>query len=235
MSSWTAKRFWKQALAETCDGGFTVTLDGRAVKTPAKRALVVPTLAMAELIAAEWDAQETRVRPETMPATRAANSAIDNVAHNFAEIAADLARYGETDLLCYRATGPEGLVARQEAGWQPLLDWAATHLGAPLITVAGVMHQPQPAPSLASLRARTASLSPFRLAAFHDIVAISGSLVLGFAVIHGRLTPDEAWMLSRIDENWQAELWGQDDEAMALAATRRAALLDAARFQDLCG
>lgn len=235
MSAWVAKRFWKTATIAPCEGGHQVLLDARPVKTPLKHPLVLPTAAMAGAIAEEWDAQQGQIRPDSMPMTRYANSAIDKVTQQFDAVVALVAAYGETDLLCYRATGPEGLVARQEAGWQPLLDWAATHLGAPLITVAGVMHQPQPAPSLASLRARTASLSPFRLAAFHDIVAISGSLVLGFAVIHGRLTPDEAWMLSRIDENWQAELWGQDDEAMALAATRRAALLDAARFQDLCG
>ena len=140
MSAWRAKRFWKQATAEACDGGFTVRLDGRTVKTPAKRPLVVPTLAMAQAIAVEWDAQQGAVKPETMPVTRAANSALDKVAEQFDEVADLLIAYGGSDLLCYRATGPEGLVERQAAGWTPLLDWAAQDLSAPLTVTHGIVH-----------------------------------------------------------------------------------------------
>ncbi len=131
-AGWTAKRFWQAATAEATEGGFTVRLDGRPVKTPAKAPLVLPTLALAQAIAAEWDAQTGTVRPATMPLTRAANSAIDKVAPMRAEVIAELAGYGGTDLLCYRAEGPEALVARQAAAWDPLLDWAATALRAPL-------------------------------------------------------------------------------------------------------
>jgi len=154
VSAWKAKRFWKTATAEGCDGGFTVRLDGRAVKTPAKSAFVLPTLAMAQAAAAEWDAQVKEVRPETMPVTRMANSAIDKVAVQFDEVAGLLAAYGESDLLCYRATGPVELIARQSAAWDPLLDWAAAVLGAPLVATAGVVHVAQPPGSIAALRAR---------------------------------------------------------------------------------
>lgn len=235
MSGWKAKRFWKAATAEACDGGFTVRLDGRPVKTPAKAAFVVPTLAMAQAAAAEWDAQSGEVRPDTMPVTRAANSAIDKLSVQFDEVVGLLAAYGETDLLCYRATGPEALVARQAAGWDPLLDWSATALGAPLIATAGVMHIAQDPACLRRLHDLTAGFDRFRLAAFHDLVAISGSLILGFAVTRGRLTPEEAFDLSRIDETWQAEIWGVDDEAAVLEAARRQAFLEAAQFMALCG
>ena len=235
MSAWKAKRFWQAASAEACEGGFTVRLDGRAVKTPARRALVLPTLAMAEVIAAEWGAQQGLVKPDTMPATRAANSALDKVAEQFDEVAGLLAAYGETDLLCYRATGPAALVARQADGWDPLLAWCATTLQAPLIATAGVMHIDQPAASVAVLRDLVHGFTPFQLAAVHDLIAISGSLVLALAVTRGRLTVEQAWDLSRIDETWQNEQWGVDDEAAALESLKHHALLEAARFYGLCG
>lgn len=235
MSGWTAKRFWKAASAEPCDGGFTVRLDGRAVKTPAKAAFVVPSLAMAQAAAAEWDAQQGVIKPETMPVTRAANSAIDKLSVQFDEVVDLIAAYGASDLLCYRATGPDALVARQAAAWDPLLDWSAAELGATLAATAGVIHIDQPSASLARLHALTDALGRFRLAAFHDLVAISGSLILGFAVTRGRLSADEAFALSRIDEDWQAEIWGVDVEAAALEAARRQAFHEAARFYELCG
>lgn len=235
MSAWAAKRFWKAATATACDGGFTVLLDSRAVKTPAKRPLLLPTLAMAQAVAAEWEAQQGQIKPETMPVTRAANSALDKVALQFDEVAGLLAAYGETDLLCYRATGPEGLIARQAVAWDPLLDWSATELAAPLVVTAGVVHIAQPAESIARLAAIVRSFTPFQLAAVHDLIAISGSLVLALAVTRGRLTVAEAWNLSRIDESWQNEQWGIDEDATALEALKQSALEDAGRFFALCG
>ncbi|THD85206.1 ATPase [Aliigemmobacter aestuarii] len=234
MTGWTAKRFWKTATAEPCEGGFTVRLDGRPVKTPAKAPLVVPTRALAEAIAAEWNAQDGVVRPETMPCTRTANSAIDKVRVQFADVAGMIAAYGASDLLCYRAEEPEGLVIRQKTGWDPLLDWAHDTQNAPLKTGIGVIPVPQDAASLDALAQRVRSTTAFELAALHDLVAISGSLVLGLAVIDGRLSAEEAWTLSRIDETWQAELWGEDEEAAESAARKRADLLHAARFYGLC-
>jgi chaperone required for assembly of F1-ATPase len=234
MSGWTAKRFWTEARVEEIGGGFTVTLDGRAVKTPAKAPLIVPTRAMAEAIAAEWDAQTGKVDPATMPVTRAANSAIDKVTVQFDEVVGLLSDYGGTDLLCYRAEGPMELVARQVEGWDPVLGWAASALNAPLAVTRGVVFVAQDPDVLARLRARVAALDPFRLTAFHDLVAISGSLVLALAVIDGWLPAEAAWQLSRIDETWQAELWGTDDEAQKAEEVRHADFLQAERFYRLC-
>ena len=235
MSVWQAKRFWVTAVGEPCEGGFTVRLDARPVKTPARRAMVVPTLAMAQAIAKEWDAQHGLVNPNKMPLTRSANSAIDKVAVQFDAVAAQLAAYAGTDLLCYRATGPAQLITRQTQGWGSVLDWAAVELNAPLTATAGVMHIPQPDQSLQNLSDILFAMSPFQLAAAHDLIAISGSLVLALAVIHGHSSPDQAWQLSRIDETWQNEQWGIDEDAAQLETLKQAAFLDAARFYTLCG
>ena len=230
MSGWTAKRFWTATRVEEVDGGFTVRLDGRPVKTPAKTLLVVPTRAMADQIAAEWDAQQGKVDPRTMPWTRSANAALDKVANQFAEVAGLLAAYGDTDLLCYRADGPEELARRQTEGWDPLLAWSAATLKAPLNATVGVMHREQPAESLARLTARIGQMTAFQLTGFHDLVAISGSLVLALAVADQRLPAEEAWRLSRLDEHWQAEVWGRDEEAEMLEAARHEGFLHAERF-----
>lgn len=235
MSTWTARRFWTTASAVPVEGGFTVHLDARPVRTPLKAPLVVPTLALAEAVAAEWQAQEKTVNPETMPFTRTANSAIDKVMPQFAAVADMLAEYGGSDLLCYRADGPADLVALQARHWDPILDWARAELGADLTRTTGVMHVAQPETSLETLRAHVHALSAFQLAAFHDLVAITGSLVLALAVARGRLTAEAAWTLSRVDEDWQISLWGEDEEAAESAALKRAALLQADRFFALCG
>lgn len=230
MSGWTAKRFWTSAEVAEMPGGFGVALDGRAVKTPAKAPLVVPTRAMAQAIAAEWDAQIDKINPATMPVTRGANAAIDKVRTQHAEVAALIADYGGTDLLCYRAEAPEDLIARQAAAWDGWLDWAATALGAQLRVTRGVIPVAQPPEATQALSARVAAMTEWQLAALHDLVSITGSLVLGLAVAEGRLDPAQAWDLARIDEEWQIEQWGADDEASAQAALKRAALLQAARF-----
>ena len=235
MSGWKAKRFWSGAAVEPDGAGWGIRLDGRPVKTPAKAPLIVPTEPMAQAIAAEWDAQQGEVRPETMPLTRAANSAIDKVTPQFDAVAAMLADYGGTDLLCYRAEAPEPLIARQSAAWDPLLDWAAVELGAPLTVATGILPVAQPPDSLARLTQAVQSHDPFRLTALHDLVAISGSLVIGLAIARGRLDAAAGWEVSRIDETWQTEQWGDDDEAAAAAALKRQAMQDAARFLWLCG
>ncbi|QYK42542.1 MAG: ATPase [Paracoccaceae bacterium] len=236
MSGWPRKRFWAEARAGAVPGGgWTVLLDGRALKTPARAPLVLPSLPLAEAIAAEWQAQQAEVRPATMPLARIAHSAIDKVAPQAAAVAAELAGYGATDLLCYRASAPAELAARQAAAWDPLLAWAADHLSAPLRSVTGVMPVAQPPASLAALARRLDGLTPFQLSALHDLVAIPGSLVLGLAVAGGRLTAAAAFDMSRIDEHWQAELWGRDDEAAESEALKRSAHGHAARFFGLCG
>lgn len=232
--SWKAKRFWTAATVSPAPGGFAVALDGRPVRTPAKTPLVVPTEAVAQAIAAEWDAQTGLVRPDTMPFTRTANSALDKVAPQFDAVVDNLASYGGTDLLCYRATDPQALIDRQDAGWNPLLDWAADAHDARLRTVPGVIFVAQDAGALARLHGAVAAQSSFQIAAFHDLVAISGSLILALAVTAGRLTADAAFDLSRIDEHWQAELWGIDEDAAVLESLKKQAFTLAARFHALC-
>ncbi len=233
MSEWKQKRFWKEALVGEVDGGYTVLLDGRTVKTPAKSALVMPTRAMADAAAAEWDAQEGEVLPLTMPVTRSANAAIDKVAVQHAEVADMLAAYGGTDLLCYRADSPQELIDRQAKAWQPLLDWAAETYKAPLVTASGVIHVAQPEDSLKRLAAIVHQLNNFELAAFHDLVSLSGSLVLGLAATQKKAPIEELWVLSRLDETWQEEQWGEDEEAAELAEVKRQAFVHADRFFQL--
>ncbi|SET69109.1 ATP12 family chaperone protein [Oceanicella actignis] len=224
------KRFWKEARAVRRPEGWAVELDGRPVRTPGGALLAAPTAALGRAIAAEWDAQGEELRPGTMPLTRSANSAIDRVAAHREETARMIAEFGGSDLLCYRAEHPRELVARQAAGWDPLLEWARARYGAPLVLGQGVMHVAQPPASLAALRAAVAALDPFRMVAMHELTTITGSLILALAVLEGRLSADEAWALSRIDEEHQAELWGRDAEAEAAAARRKSDLDAAARL-----
>lgn len=233
MSEWKARRFWKAASVEAEGGGWQVLLDGRPIRTPGKLPLVMPTRALAQAIAAEWDAQADVIDPNTMPLTRAANSAVEKVTPQFAAVADMLAGYGGTDLLSYRASGPATLAERQAAGWDPLIDWAARALRAPLKITEGVIPVAQDAGALARLRARLDDLTPWQLTALHDLVTLPGSLVLGLAVLEGRLDADAAHALSRIDETFQAERWGRDDEAEAAAAARLDAMRVAARLLDL--
>lgn len=231
MTGWARKRFWSEVTTDaSAEGGFAVLLDGRPVRTPAKAPLTLPTRALADRVAAEWAAQEGEIRPEAMPATRAANAAIDHAAPGIAALRDHIASYAETDLLCYRAEGPAALVALQGDGWDPLLDWATQALDAPLAVTGGVMFVPQPPASLAALRATLDRFGPFALVALSELVTLAGSLVLGLAVADGRLSAEEAWSLSRIDEDWQERQWGRDAEAAAQAEKRRRGFMAAAAF-----
>ncbi len=233
MSEWKAKRFWKAASVMEVEGGFTIELDGRGVKTPAKQAMRVPTHAMASAIATEWDAQVDVINPNTMPVTKTANAAIDKVTVQHGEVAEMLAAYGDSDLLCYRAEAPEELIERQNEQWNPMLDWAAEKLNARLHPRTGVIHAPQASAAVEALSIRTHALDSYELAAFHDLVSLSGSLVLGFAAALGARPADELWTISRLDELWQEEQWGKDDDATALALIKRDAFLHAKRMFDL--
>ena len=232
MSDWAPKRFWQTAEVVADADGFAIALDGRSVKTPAKALLSVPTRKMADAIAAEWDAQQDKVDPNTMPFTRSANAAIDKVTVQHAEVADMLAAYGDSDLLCYRAETPAALVARQAAAWDPLLDWAEDTLGARLTPRGGVMHVAQDPVALQILSDKTHALSAFQLAAFHDLVSLSGSLILGFATALNKVDAQDVWDLSRLDEIWQEEQWGIDADAQTQMRIKRDAFLHAKRFFD---
>ncbi len=227
------KRFWREVTIEAGAGGFAIRLDRRPVRTPAKSPCLLPTRALAEAVAAEWAAVEGEVDPGAMPLTRTANSAIDRVIPEREAVAAVIAAYGEADLICYRAPHPQALARRQADAWDPLIAWVAQALGTHLVAVEGVVHVAQPPESLARLDAAVRAHGAWELTALYDLVSISGSLVIGLAVSHGRLDAGAAWPLSRIDEDWQIEEWGEDGEATALAERRRAEFVNAARLLEL--
>ena len=227
------RRFWREVRIEPAEGGYLLHLDEKPVNTPAGVPCALPTRPLAEAVADEWRAQEGEVKPREMRLTRAANAAIDRVVPNFDPVAADVAAYGASDLVCYRAPHPQGLKAREAEAWDPLVRWAADALGAHLILVEGVMHVSQPPETLARLDRAVRAHGPWELTGLHELVTLAGSLVIGLAVSHGRLDPDEAWAISRIDEHWNIEEWGEDAEAAATAERRRQDFLSAARLLGL--
>lgn len=233
MSGWVAKRFWTAATVADHAEGFTVRLDDRPVRTPAKSDLVIPSRALARSIATEWNAQDGEIRPQDMPMTRAANAAIDKVRPQHAEVASLIAAYGDADLICYRADAPDSLVSRQLQAWDPLLDWINQRFDIRLQTVTGVMHVPQDGADLAKLSAAVHAMDEYTLTAFHDLVGLSGSLAIGFAALERWRSAEELWRLSRIDELWQQELWGEDEEANATAAFKEGEFTEAMRFYEL--
>ena len=230
MSEWAMKRFWDAATVAPDEKGFTVHLDGRPVKTPAKRSLVLPTEVMARRIAEEWEAQDETIDPIKMPWTRSANAAIDKLSLQRQEVADHLAGYAETDLLCYRAEGPTELLERQKRAWDPMLDWAAETYGARLSVTSGVMPVSQDKVALERLAATMRGMSGFQLTGFHDVVALSGSFILALAVTESFETPEAIWSLSRIDESWQIEQWGEDEEAAEEANLKKTAFFHAIEF-----
>jgi chaperone required for assembly of F1-ATPase len=223
------RRFYKDA-GTTADAPFQILLDGRAVKTPKKRPLSVPTRPLAEAIAAEWLAQETLVDPARMPLTRFANTAIDAVNDMLDAIAADIVAYAGSDLLCYRAVTPEELKALQAALWDPIVAWGAEALGARLRVVSGVMPIGQPE---AALKAVAAALEPhdaFRLTGLHVLTTLTGSALLALALARRHIAPDAAWTAAHVDEDYQISLWGEDEEAAARRRAPRAEFDAAIRY-----
>ncbi|MBA3512010.1 ATP12 family protein [Sphingomonas sp.] len=227
------KRFWKSAEAVAVKGGWEVRLDERPLRTPGRSAVVVPTERLARAIAEEWASAGETVDPRAMPLTGLANAATDRVAEDRAAFASGLARYAEADLACYRAEGPQTLVARQQRSWDALLGWARRRFDVDFAVTAGIVHVAQPQPTVERLAHEVAALDAFRLAGLSPLVTIGGSLVAALAVLEGALTPDEAWEATSIDERWQIEKWGADSEAEAALASRGRDFLVAARFLEL--
>ena len=216
------KRFYANAGVGETDGGFTVTLDGKPIKTPSGRTVIVPVRSLAETIAAEWNAQGEFIEPLTMPVTRFANSVLQGVVDNVVAVADDVAKYFESDLLFYRAGHPEGLVAREATHWDPVLFWARDALGAHFILAEGVMHVRQPENAVAVARAALPG-DAWEIAALHVITTLTGSALLALALFRGVIDPDQAWAAAHVDEDWNAEKWGVDEE---VAARRAAKLVD---------
>lgn len=230
MSEWKRKRFWKRVVTTETGEGFSILLDDRPVKTPAKAAFDLPTRALADAVAEEWDAQQGEIDPNSMPLTRLANSALDKVAPQRKAVAALIADYGASDLLCYRATGPEALIARQADHWDALLDWAARDLDIAFAVQSGLMPIEQPDGSRAEIARRTTDLDAFALTALHELVSLSGSWVIGYAALTGAHAPGALWRSALVDELWQEEQWGADEEAVAAREARKSAFLRAHRF-----
>lgn len=227
------KRFWKTATTVQAPGGFAVTLDGRPVRTPARAELIVPTAPLAEAIAAEWDGCGDTVDPRRLPLTGLANAAIDRVAADAESFATQIARYGETDLLCYRAEGPATLVQWQAEHWDALLAWARRRYDVDFACQTGVIHISQPADTLRRLSQAVAELDPFRLAGLASLVTVGGSLVAGLAVLEAMIPAEEAWDAVSLDDRWQLEQWGEDGESRQALDSRRCDFLAAARFLEL--
>ena len=230
----SVKRFYQKAEAIPAEaGGFTILLDGRPVRSPARRSLVVPAAALAEAIAAEWNAQGEKIDPKSMPLTGLANAAIDRVAPDPDAFARGLAVYGESDLLCYRAEGPAELVRRQSEAWDPLLQWARRRFEVDFEVVEGVIHRAQPVRTADQLRRAVAAHPPFALAALSPLVTIAGSLVIALALSEGAIEVDVAWAAATLDEAWQVEKWGEDSLATAALEARRREFEAAALFLSL--
>jgi chaperone required for assembly of F1-ATPase len=223
------RRFYSRVDVDPANGGFAVRLDGRTAKTPQARPLVLPTRALAQLVADEWNAQSERIVLPSMPATRLAHTAIDAVSSARVETAASVAGFAADDLICYFAQSPASLRARQETTWTPLLTWAERELGLSFAPAEGIIHREQPAGTLLGVELLASKLDSFGLAALAIAAQLFGSAVLALALARGRIGGAEAFAASRIDEAFQAEQWGEDAEAAAGARSlaREAAMLEA--------
>jgi len=235
------KRFYKKAEAAPAVGGFAVLLDGKPVRTPARGVLVLPTQALAQALAAEWDAQGESLDPNLMPLTRLANSAIDGVASQMAEVEADVVKYAGSDLICYRAGGPDSLVCAQAEAWDPLVQFAREKCGARLILCEGVTFHPQAPEALAAIAARVrthvgaGAAAPFRLAALHAMTTLTGSCIVALATSLREIDVEAGFTAAHVDEDHQMRVWGADAEAMARRARRLDEMRAAARLSALAG
>jgi chaperone required for assembly of F1-ATPase len=223
------KRFYgrAEAASEKGEGGFAVLLDGKPVRTPARRLLAAPSQALAQAIADEWQAQTDVIDPGRMPLTRLANAVIDAVADNAAPVTDEIAKYLGSDLLLYRADAPEGLVVRETEMWDPVLSWARDELGARFMQVQGVMHAAQPPEAVAAARAAIPT-DAWKLGAVSSITTLTGSALIALALAHRTIDVERAWAAAHVDEDWQMSQWGRDELALARRAFRYAEMQAAA-------
>ena len=217
------KRFYEHASTAPDGELHAVRLDDKPVRTPAGRLLAAPTRRLAEALAAEWEAQHDVIDPAKMPLTRLVNSIIDGVSDRAAPVADEIARYLASDLICYRAGSPRGLVERQARHWDPIVEWAGDVLGARLSLGEGVVHVTQPEAALAAAGAAIPR-DPWRLGAIHSVTTLTGSALLALALAQGRITADEAWTAAHVDEDWNMEQWGHDELSLERRAYRYAEL-----------
>lgn len=228
------RRFFERATTARHEDGHGLMLDGRLAHTPAKTPIVVASETLARDIAGEWEAQASVIDPSTMPLTRLVNTALDGVARRHAEVAEETARYAGSDLLCYRAADPARLVARQAQMWDPVLGWARDELGATLIVSEGIIYAEQPQAALDAIRRTVDAFEdPLALAAVSTMTSLTGSVLLALAVAHRRLLPEQAWAAAHVDEDFQMDVWGRDEEAEIRRARRWDDMRAAARLLEL--
>jgi chaperone required for assembly of F1-ATPase len=227
------KRFYTQANVIAAEDGYGVELDGKMLRTPGRRELRLPNRALAAAIAAEWQGQGLTVKPLELPLTRLASTAIDRIVPRRAEVVAEIAKYATTDLLCYRAAEPPELVERQKRLWQPLLDWAELRLNAALVVTEGVTPVPQDPAALAAIEHAIAAHDAMLLMALQLATTACGSVILGLALLAGRLSADEAFAAAQLDESFQIEQWGEDPEQTQRRAALKEDIALAARFAAL--
>ena len=224
------KRFYK-SVAVT--GQFGIALDGRNVKTPLKAPLVLPNRTLAEAVAAEWDAQIEVINPHAMPLTKLANTAIDRAVAEKSKITAEILEFAGSDMVCYRAESPEGLVLRQTTHWNPIIAWAKSDLNAGFETVSTITHRRQSAEALQALEAHITAFDPFSFVTVHNLTTLTGSALLAAMIAAGKISADAAWLAANVDEDWQIGTWGEDAEAMARREGRLSEFLACAKFLNL--
>ncbi len=224
------KKFYKSAETKPVEGGYGVLLDNRPLRTNAKKPLVLPTEALAEGIAEEWNVQGEKIKPETMPLMTLASTAIDLIAEDRDGKVAEISKYGETDLICYYADAPEDLVARQRAVWEPLRAWSKEALNAPLISTDSIIAVPQAEASLTNLRNKVDAMSHWQIAVMQELVSITGSLVIALALDEQHLSAEQAIEASQLEENFQAENWGEDEEEAEVRGQKSQDLHSAVNF-----
>jgi chaperone required for assembly of F1-ATPase len=229
------KRFYKQAGVVEKDGLLAVALDGRVARTPAKHLLAFSSREIAEALAGEWNGQGSHIDPFAMPMTRIANSAIDGVRSSRQAVVDEIARYGGSDLLCYRADTPTELVRRQNEAWDPILEWCVQDLGAELVVTEGIVHKAQAAKALSAIVHAVSAFDELGLASLHVVTTLTGSVVLALAVARGHLEPEAAWAAAHVDEDYQIELWGSDEEAQRRRAWRWREMEAASRLLGMRG
>jgi chaperone required for assembly of F1-ATPase len=213
------KRFYARAGVVEGRDGFAIILDDKPIRTPSGRQVVVPVRVIADAIVAEWEAQKEFIDPLTMPMTRFANSVVEAVVDRVEAVTSDIAKYFQSDLLFYRAGHPAALVAREAAHWDPPLFWAADALGAHFILAEGIMHVRQPDSAIAAARAALPA-DPWSVAALHVVTTLTGSALLALALLRGALDQDQVWAAAHVDEDWNIEKWGADEEVVARRAAR---------------
>jgi len=226
-----ARRVYKE-VGITPDGG--IALDGRPVRTPKKAPLILPTHALAKAVAAEWEAQGDKIDPRTMFMTKLANTAIDRVGRGRERILAEMVDYAASDLVCYRAERPPDLVARQAVCWNPVIDWATTTLDAPFESIPGVMHRPQPPEAIQMVGSALAGMNNFEIAAVHNIMTLTGSALMALMLARGALSSEAAWAAAHVDEDYQIDNWGEDEEAAERGDARHKEFLACCKFLELC-